>query len=333
MRRLVTTEIQNSHVLYQLTRDRAMHSSGLAITLRVVLLLWMPACMQIFDTPLPVLVEVADFAVDEAGLRAYEASLPQHLESAHEGEARIRDVLGGLVDRQIMVMEARRLGYFEAAEVQRRLQGGAVEWLTKRLIDSVTGDSAGVNTPDEEQAYRNGWNRRVRLAHIELADEATAIEASEALAAGADFAEVARSRSRAPDAADGGDLARYFGFGDLPEALAAGVGNIEVGEVSDIIPTGRGFEIVRVLAGAAAPQPAPASRPGCAGPVAYRVGEPIRARVSWRCHRACAGACLTRQCQPGVFPIRPASGGSRKRSGVVAGRRRHPASPGRCSGP
>ncbi len=242
----MTTEIQNSQVPPLSTRPLSP-TARLAIPRAVVLFLGMLACTQGSDAP-TVLVEVGDFAVSEADLRAYEARLPEHLQSVYTGEAQMRDVLGGLVDRQIMVIEAQKLGYFELAEVQRRLHRHAVEWLNRHLLESVMGDSVRVTAAQEEQAYLNGWNRRVRLAHIELSDEVSAVEAAQMLAEGADFAEVARSRSRAPDAAAGGDLARYFGLGDLPPALAAGIGNIEVGDISDIIPTNRGFEIVKVVA-------------------------------------------------------------------------------------
>ncbi len=248
----MTTEIQISQAPRLSPRHLSLRhllssSVRLAIPKGVVLLLGMLACRQVSDE-LAVLVEVRDFTVSEADLTDYEARLPGHLQSAHTGEAQIRDVLGGLVDRQIMVIEAQKLGYFEAAEVQRRLHRHAVEWLTRRLLDSVMGDSVWVTAAEEEQAYRNGWNSRVRLAHIELSDEVSANEVAQMLAAGANFAEVARSRSRAPDAAAGGDLVRYFSLGDLPPALAAGIENIEVGDVSGIIPTNRGFEIVKVVA-------------------------------------------------------------------------------------
>jgi parvulin-like peptidyl-prolyl isomerase len=252
----LTTEIQILQAPRQAPRHRSLghlsprhllsSSVPLAIPRGVVLLLGMLACTQVSDEP-AVLVEVGDFTVSQADLRDYEARLPEHLQSVHTGEAQIRDVLGGLVDRQIMVIEAEKLGYFEIAAVQRRLHGHAVEWLTRRLLDSVIGDSVHT-AAEEEQAYRKGWNRRVRLAHIELSDEVSAIAAAQLLAAGANFAEVARSRSRATDAAAGGDLVRYFSLGDLPPALAAGIEHIEVGDVSGIIPTNRGFEIVKVVA-------------------------------------------------------------------------------------
>ena len=217
-----------------------------AVVLSTILLFSL-SCGQLSEPP-EVLVEVGDFALDEADLDEYEARLPEHLGSPLSGAAQIRDVLSGLVDRQLMIMEARRLGYFEVVEVERKLRRSTRRWLADHQIKTTIGDSVTISAAEEEAAYRNGWSRKVRLAHIELANKADAEAAGDLLAAGADFAAVARSRSIAPDAADGGDLPRWYGPDDLPPQLATAVASMAVGDISGIIPTGRGFEIVRVVA-------------------------------------------------------------------------------------
>ena len=217
------------------------------VALSTILLFGSPSCRQISETQV-VLVEVGGFALDEADLHEFEARLPEYLGSPLSGAPQIRDVLSGLVDRQLMIMEARKLGYFEAAEVERRLRRSTVRWLADRQITTTIGDSVTISPAEEEQAYRNGWSRKVRLAHIELASKADAQGAAGLLAAGCDFAEVARSRSIAPDAADGGDLPRRYGPDDLPPQLATAVAGMAGGDISGIIPMGRGFEIVKVVA-------------------------------------------------------------------------------------
>jgi len=197
--------------------------------------------------PQTVLVQVGDVSIDVEDLTAYEARLPQHLESTHVGGAQIRDVIGGLVDRQIMIIEARKLGYFANVEVQRRLHGHTVEWLSRRLLVAVVGDTVAISADEEEQAYHSGWNRKVWLAHIELADEDSARHVAAQLATGAVFGELARIHSRAADAANDGDLGRYFSVADLPTALASAVKGLAVGDVSQVIDTGTGFEIIKVL--------------------------------------------------------------------------------------
>ena len=202
--------------------------------------------------PVAALVDVGDITIDAAALRQYVGRLPDHLRSPHSGEAEVRDLLQGLVDRQIMVFEAIELGYFDATPVQHQLRRSVVDWLTEQLIQVAINDTVQVSPADVENAYRReGWNRRVWLAHIEVADEHRAREVVDRLGAGADFAEVARTHSSARDAAAGGDLGRYLGIADLPPALSEVVLGLDVGGVSAAIRTSRGFEIVKVLAAAA----------------------------------------------------------------------------------
>ena len=223
------------------------NTRGLAPILWAGLLSGLTGCTQLADNR-AVLVEVGNISLDETDLRDYEARLPEYLKSASSGEAGIRDVLGGLVDRGIMVMEARKLGYFDAVEVRERLRTSVVDWLTRHTLEAAIGDSVRISPAEEEQAYHNGWNRRVWLSHIELGDEASARQIARQLASGGDFAALARTRSRAPDASKGGDLGRYFSIAELPSTMAAAIRHLKSGDVSDVIDTGRGFEIIKVTA-------------------------------------------------------------------------------------
>lgn len=96
---------------------------------------------------------------------------------------------------------------------------------------------------------------RVRLRQILVDDRATAERALADIAAGADFADVAKRYSRDPSAAAGGaqgELARD----ELPPVFADAIFRLEPGEVSEIFEADYGFHLFQVverLPAAAAP--------------------------------------------------------------------------------
>ena len=86
---------------------------------------------------------------------------------------------------------------------------------------------AGSGDADRERA-------RARMAELQ-----------EQLAAGADFAELAKTYSDGPDAADGG-LVGWVARGDLVESLEAPAFALEVGGVSDTLDTEYGLVLLKV---------------------------------------------------------------------------------------
>jgi len=88
---------------------------------------------------------------------------------------------------------------------------------------------------------------RVRVRQILVRDRGVAERAARQLAAGGDFAEVARRFSRDPSAARGGDQGE-LGRDDLPPALAEVIFKLQPGQTSDIVAADYGFHIFQVTA-------------------------------------------------------------------------------------
>lgn len=87
---------------------------------------------------------------------------------------------------------------------------------------------------------------KVRASHIlvNTQEEADAIVAD--LKAGKDFAELAKEKSTDPgSAANGGDL-DFFGHGDMVPEFENAAFSMEVGQISDIIPSDYGFHIIKL---------------------------------------------------------------------------------------
>jgi parvulin-like peptidyl-prolyl isomerase len=116
-------------------------------------------------------------------------------------------------------------------------------------------------TADELRAYFEanradyGTEEQVEASHILVATEAEAQAILDALAGGADFAELARTRSTDPGSgAQGGQLG-WFGRGAMVPEFEEAAFALQVGETSGIVQTQFGFHIIRVTGHRAATEP------------------------------------------------------------------------------
>jgi peptidyl-prolyl cis-trans isomerase C len=122
------------------------------------------------------------------------------------------------------------------------------------VIDALLEDGLKKQEPTDQEAaawyeaHRQELVRpeRVRLRQILTEDRASAERTLQQLAAGADFAELARRLSRDPSAATGGyqgELSRE----NLPPAFADVIFSLQPGEVSKVVPAEYGFHLFQVL--------------------------------------------------------------------------------------
>ena len=242
-------------------------------------LLLLTGCGGPADEPL---VRVLDVPIGERELAEFASRLPDGLRqdsaAAESREETVRDLLRSLVDRELMLAEARAVGYPEKPEIVRPLRKIYVKRLREQVLAEALGDSVSVGEEEIEAAYRrDGWDVKLRIAHISCATKAEAEEAARALGEGADFAEVAKQRSTAPDAEGGGDLGRYLGPGELPRELWAAVRGLSPGEIAGPLAAGSGFELLKVLDAV----PVPIEQAGAAVAAALKRRKAMARREAW----------------------------------------------------
>jgi peptidyl-prolyl cis-trans isomerase SurA len=156
---------------------------------------------------------------------------------------------------QAMVQDGRNYGEFR--EQIRK------EMLMQRLQRAIVNRRIAISEQDVEDLLNSPYYQELlsdefRVGHILLAvepnaDEATlqaaeqaAIEIVKELRAGADFAEMAVSRSAGSRALEGGDLG-WRKAAELPSLFAEYVIGMELGEVSPPIASGSGLHIVKLM--------------------------------------------------------------------------------------
>jgi peptidyl-prolyl cis-trans isomerase C len=121
-----------------------------------------------------------------------------------------------------------------------------IERLTTREVDRHVSVS-GVEIRRYYQANPQEFDRpeQVRARQIVVSTEEEARKILEALRNKADFAALAKQKSTAPEAADGGDLGRYFAMGEMPPEFNVLFG-MPKGAVSGVVKSPYGYHIFKL---------------------------------------------------------------------------------------
>jgi len=135
------------------------------------------------------------------------------------------------IDHQALAMMARRSGMDETPAIKREIEAAAdrileAAYLRRETAAAVTEDA--IRTRYNQEFANRPATEEVRARHILLRTEAEAREVLRLLHDGGDFAALATSRSRDPDAKQGGDLGFFRreqvwpSFADMAFALQPG---------------------------------------------------------------------------------------------------------------
>jgi peptidyl-prolyl cis-trans isomerase C len=162
-----------------------------------------------------------------------------------------------LTDVIVVSQAAEKQKLNERDDVSRRLAFDHNRVLMEAMLQdagkSALSDDA-MHKVYDEAVKQMGGEQEVHARHILVAteDEAKAIEAE--LKKGADFAAVAKEKSKDPGAADGGDLG-YFTKDQMVPEFADAAFKLDKGQISDPVHTQFGWHIIKVEDKRAKPTP------------------------------------------------------------------------------
>jgi peptidyl-prolyl cis-trans isomerase C len=185
-------------------------------------------------------IKQSDVAMAEEELAP---SLAQ-MDPAAKGE----NVLSFLIDMKIVSKAAEDKKIADTDEFKRR----AAFTRNRLLMDSLLASEGKAATTDEamkkvyeEASKQIAGEQEVHARHIlvETEDEAKAVKAE--LDKGADFAELAKKKSKDPGASDGGDLGFFTKEQMVPEFSAVAF-SLEPGKISDPVKSQFGWHIIKV---------------------------------------------------------------------------------------
>src|SRR6201747_2295353 len=195
----------------------------------------------------PVLAKVNGAEIRQSDVALAEEELGPSL-AQMDPAAKKENVLAFLIDMKIVAKAA------EAKKIEAREDFKARLAFTRSrlLMDSLLATEGKAATTDDamKKVYEDAskqitGEQEVHARHIlvETEDEAKAI--AEELKKGADFAELAKKKSKDPGASDGGDLGFFTKEQMVPEFSAVAF-TLEPGKVSDPVKSQFGWHIIKV---------------------------------------------------------------------------------------
>ncbi|WP_420131561.1 peptidylprolyl isomerase [Rhodopseudomonas sp.] len=195
----------------------------------------------------PVLAKVNGAEIRQSDVTRAEEELGPSL-AQMDPASKKENVLSFLIDMKIVAKAAEDKKIQDTAEFKKRLDFARNRLLMDDLLavegKAATTDEAMKKVYDDAAKQISG-EQEVRARHIlvETEDEAKAI--AEELKKGADFAELAKKKSKDPGASDGGDLGFFTKDQMVPEFSAVAFA-LEPGKISDPVKSQFGWHIIKV---------------------------------------------------------------------------------------
>jgi len=219
----------------------------LAGAFAVALLSSFPVYAQDTSAANPVLAKVNGAEIRQSDVAIAEEELGPSL--AQMDPATKKDnVLSFLIDMKIVAKAAEDKKVADREEFKTKLAFAR----NRLLMDSLLASEGKAATTDEamKKVYEDAAKQitgeaEVHARHILVETEAEAKTVAEELKKGADFAELAKKKSKDPGAADGGDLGFFTKDQMVPEFSAVAFA-MEPGKVSDPVKSQFGWHIIKV---------------------------------------------------------------------------------------
>jgi peptidyl-prolyl cis-trans isomerase C len=195
----------------------------------------------------PVLAKVNGSEIHQSDMALAEEELGPSLDKM-DPATKQENLLAFLIDMKIVSKAAEDKKVEDNEEFKKRLAFAR----NRLLMDSLLATEGKAATTDEamKKVYEDAakqitGEQEVHARHIlvETEDEAKAVKAE--LDKGADFAELAKKKSKDPGASDGGDLGFFTKEQMVPEFSAVAFA-LEPGKISDPVKSQFGWHIIKV---------------------------------------------------------------------------------------
>ncbi|MBT4934008.1 MAG: peptidylprolyl isomerase [Rhodospirillaceae bacterium] len=158
-------------------------------------------------------------------------------------------LINSLIDSKLVAAEARKINLDKDPIVRQQLarieeqvleRAFLTAYIDKRITDEALAEQY------QKMVKQVSVKEEVSARHILLETEAQAREVIKELKGGADFAELAKTRSKGPSGPNGGDLG-FFGEGQMVPAFSKAAFAMQAGETTDEpVQTQFGWHVIKV---------------------------------------------------------------------------------------
>ena len=195
----------------------------------------------------PVLAKVNGAEIRQSDLNLAEEELGPSL-AQMDPASKKENVLAFLIDMKIVSKAAEDKKVENNEDFKKRLAFTRSRLLMDSLL--ATEGKAATTTDAMKKVYEDASNQitgeqEVHARHILVESEDDAKAVAEELKKGADFAELAKKKSKDPGASDGGDLGFFTKEQMVPEFSAVAF-TLDPGKVSDPVKSQFGWHIIKV---------------------------------------------------------------------------------------
>ncbi|MEW6644537.1 MAG: peptidylprolyl isomerase [Pseudomonadota bacterium] len=195
----------------------------------------------------PVIAKVNGSEIRESDITVAEEELAPSLAQMDPATKR-ENIIKFLIDMKIAAKAAEDKKVQDRDDFKKRLTFAR----DRLLMDSLLATEGKAATTDEamrkvydDAAKQIASEQEVRARHILVESEDEAKQVIEELKKGADFAELAKKKSKDPGASDGGDLGFFTKEQMVPEFSAAAFA-LEPGKISDPVKSQFGWHVIKV---------------------------------------------------------------------------------------
>ncbi|KKB35489.1 peptidylprolyl isomerase [Bacillus thermotolerans] len=180
-----------------------------------------------------VMEKILEMEIEKEGIEVSQAEIDEEMKTYAE-------YYGG----EEALQEVAETSGIDLSEVEKDLE---TYLATNKLLEKrIEITEEEMKTYFEENKDQFAQAEQVQASHILVEDEATANEVAKKLAAGGDFAELAKEYSIDEGSSKEGGEVGYFGKGAMVPEFEEAAFSMEKGEISDPVKSEYGFHIIKV---------------------------------------------------------------------------------------
>lgn len=158
--------------------------------------------------------------------------------------------LDSIINQRLLYAEASKLNFDKDPGVQKQLDEARKEILIKAYLRKEIEDTVKVTDEDAKKYYDANKEKfkepeKINISHILVDNEAEAKDIMAKLKSGAEFATLAKERSKDASKEKGGELG-FIAKGQTAPEFEQAAFALQPGQISDIVKTQFGYHIIKV---------------------------------------------------------------------------------------